>query len=144
MYFKTLRRMLLIGATAAALALPGVATAAIDHSGHRYNQPEQAEQQDGGGVQIDFVPPVLSGLSAEECRYFEQNIPEYDCQMTLAQWAAFDDDQVVSGPPPGVDYKFWEENHWEFADGRSTFAWITQEPVTDTDLSSLEDGIPDY
>jgi hypothetical protein len=138
MLSHTLRRTLVIGATVVALALPGVAAAAtdIDHTDYRDNRSEQP------------TLVAFSGLSIEECQYFELNIPAYDCQLTLAQWAAVDDPATPSGPPPGVDYTFWEENYWEFADGRATFAWISTPtaPVIDEDgdLSVLEDGILAY
>jgi hypothetical protein len=146
MLSHTLRRTLVIGATVVALALPGVAAAAtdIDHSNHRYNQPEETSERDGAAKRRGPTLVAFSGLSIEECQYFELNIPAYDCQLTLAQWAAVDDPATPSGPPPGVDYTFWEENYWEFADGRATFAWIstTSGPFIDEedDFPLLEDA----
>lgn len=143
MLFHSLRKTLLIGATIAALALPSAAAAADElTTNHQISLPEQ-QWSEGDLVSSEADPPVLAGLSPEECRFLELNIPEYDCQLTLAQWAAVDVETPYPAPPPGVDYLFWEQNVWELA-GAASYAWIRAPDEVDDDLSYLENRIPEY
>jgi hypothetical protein len=131
--------MLLIGATIAALAIPAIAAA--DHdlaTDHGLYSPQEKWQPDVDVQASRLTLVVFSGLSPEACRFYEMNIPEYECDMTLAQWAAAGDAPFYPAPPEGVDYRFWEQNVWELAGSDATFAWI-KTPFIYTPVAEADD-----
>jgi hypothetical protein len=135
MLFHSVRKMLLIGAAVAALAVPGIAAADHDlttsHDNHRARDVRSIDM----AAVVDAESPVLSELSNDDCRFLEMNIPGYACEMSLAQWAAVDAMNPYPAPPAGVDYLFWEQNVWELADGGAYPAWVItpEEPVIEAD-----------
>jgi hypothetical protein len=62
-----------------------------------------------------------TSMPRDLCLFLEENIADYDCGVSLAQWAG-DADQIQLAPAPdGVDYLFWEENVLNFAVSGPTF-----------------------
>jgi hypothetical protein len=89
----------------------------------------------GAAILALAIPAVASAdQSSEDCSFLEMNIPEYNCDQTLAEWAAVDDD-AFPAPPPGVDFLFWEMNVYEMESGDADYSWIPtpSEPVEEVD-----------
>jgi len=125
MLFYKLRRIFLIGAALAALSITGIAAAdhdsITDHGSFQQGKdmPPPAEAQASRLTLLSF-----SGVSPEECRFYEMNIPGYQCDLTLAQWAAVGDTPTYPPAPEGVDYLYWEQNVWEMGGSLSSYAWV--------------------
>ena len=125
MLFYKLRRIFLVGAALAALSITGIAAADHDSvTDHGYIQKHEPLQASDGGQKSQFTLLSFSGVSPEECRFFEMNIPGYQCDLTLAQWAAVEDSPTYPPPPEGVDYLYWEQNVWEMGGSNSSYAWV--------------------
>jgi hypothetical protein len=97
MSLKRLRKPIL-AATLALLAIPGVALAGDDIDA------DEPYARYAGAEQAPYI-------SQAECFYLEMNIPGYDCAEPLGRFAGQPD---LPEKPDGVDYKFWEDNVWEF------------------------------
>lgn len=119
MLLQHLRKPVL-AATLALLVIPGAALATDDNASPH------------GGLSVtviaDFPEPQPTVVLREACVYLEMNIPDYNCAVPLAQYAGQADEPGASQKPEGVDYKFWEENYWVFADGRATFPEDAEPP----------------
>lgn len=143
MIFNSLRKRALIVAFGL-LALPSAALAdgANDHSNHRFFMPENAQSSEGFASyqMIEGAAPV----SLDECRLLEMNIPGYNCEVALADFASFSDPYEV---PEGVDYLFWEQNVWMFDDGFADFQGdpdAGMDPSMPSDVPQLPVGYTAY
>jgi len=55
------------------------------------------------------------------CLFLEENIADYDCGVSLAEYAGEAARSELLPAPDGVDYLFWEENVWNFVESGATF-----------------------
>lgn len=102
----------------------------------------------GAAVVALAIPAVASAnQSSEGCSFLEMNVPGYDCNQTLAEWAAVDIDDPYPAPPAGVDYLFWEMNVYVMERGDADYSWIPTPPEVVEEADDLPfpmDGFTAY
>lgn len=128
---KHLRKPVLAAALAL-LALPGAALATDDGGSKRHRNFSEESAQSGDAVAKYQIVWPLTLIAHDECVYLELNIPGYDCAIPLAEYAGEAEQPGLPPTPDGIDYLFWEQNYWVFADGRATFPEDAEPPRPDT------------